>query len=121
LQKRCALPETQFGVIPGRSTADALQKVVDYAHNRQRLGKATYAAFMDSRKAFNTVPRDQLLDVLRTRFEISPSIFNLLRDILELNIIRMKKTATISRRRKFGRRSSLRRENPLALSCTSPT
>lgn len=92
LQTHCLhrLPETQFGFLPKRSTTLALKHAIDYIKTKQNARKPTYAAFIDFKKAFDSVPRGRLLSELANRFSIQGRMFNLLRGLLEANFIRIK-------------------------------
>ena len=89
------LPETQFSVLPSRSTTQALKYAIDYIKAKQTAGKPTYAAFIDFKKAFDSVPRGRLLSELANRFNIRGRMFNLLRGILEENFIQIKNGSSI--------------------------
>jgi len=84
------LPEEQFGFLPGRSTGGALKVVLDFVGGRLSQGDMTYAAFVDFRKAFDTVPRENLLRVLKEDFEVHGRMFNLIHDILLENYVQIR-------------------------------
>ena len=81
------LPPEQYGLMPDRSTEDALRVVIDYVKARQP--KMTYAVFIDFRKCFDSIPRDRLMETIKG-YRLSKNMTSLLRDILRPNFIRVK-------------------------------
>ena len=55
------LPEFQFGFVKGRNTLGAVSLLKEIVARRLEMKQRTYAAFIDFRKAFDTVDRCKLL------------------------------------------------------------
>ena len=81
-------PQEQYGFIPGRSTTQAIQKVLEYIGEalRQPRGCA-YATFVDYQKAFDGVNRNILLRKLRTLLGPESQPLKFISSILESNEI----------------------------------
>lgn len=61
LTKYSLLHDNQFGFRPGRSTCDAVLRLVDFIYNSLNAKKHTLSILVDLRKAFDTVPHSILL------------------------------------------------------------
>lgn len=84
------LPDEQCGFLPGRSTESAIEFVIQYVKQRNDANDMTYAAFVDFKFAFDSVPRNLLLEALRDSFNIRGNMFNLIKNILSGNEIRIR-------------------------------
>src|SRR5690348_8320710 len=66
-EARNILADEQAGFRPGRSTSDHIFLLSEVLHARKRRGLATFCAFLDIRKAYDTLYRDglwkRLLDI----------------------------------------------------------
>lgn len=91
LLEKCGelIPKEQYGFIQGRSAEMAITEMIAAIEEVRFQGKV-YAAFIDFRKAFDTVRRDALMGILKDNFNIGGKMLNLIRDILECNYIRVK-------------------------------
>ena len=79
IQQHGGLSQQQHGFRRGRSCFTALTVFTDYVYKSidSRCGKVL-ALFIDFKKAFDKVPHDKLIQVLRNRFNVNAHIINLL-------------------------------------------
>ena len=70
--------EAQCGFMPGKKTVDAIFTMRVSLQKRPRFQKDSWVLFVDSVKAFDTVPREMLFRVL-ARLGFPPKIVNLVR------------------------------------------
>ena len=62
-----SLEESQSGFRKGRSTQDHIFTIKQIIEKVAQQGRAVYIGFIDLEKAFDTVPRDRVWDILRDR------------------------------------------------------
>ena len=72
---------TQAGFIPGRGT----HAQATILHMVAQMGKASYAAFLDIQKAFDSLDHWHLLNILRERFRLPAEWLEVLRRLLQDN------------------------------------
>lgn len=93
IQKFCPIDQNQHGFQSGKNTQDAILKLVKLVINNFDVNKRTLVVFLDLAKAFDTVPHEQLLDVLE-RCGVRGTALNLftnyLKDRVQLLQIDMK-------------------------------
>lgn len=75
-----SIHENQFGFMPKRNCQQAINKPLQTLDEH---GGRAHAAFVDFRKAFDSVPRDELLRCLHEEYGISSKMFGLIRKTLE--------------------------------------
>jgi hypothetical protein len=73
---------TQFGFVPGKGTAGALFTLRRLLEVRRAHGAALYAAFLDLSKAFDSVHRDTLWQLLLAR-GVHPKLVALIKDLYD--------------------------------------
>jgi hypothetical protein len=62
------IPDPQFGLFPGRSTLQPLfilRQLKDASQKLQASTSRLYAAFIDFKQAYDSIPRDKLWEHLR--------------------------------------------------------
>lgn len=81
--KQVRLSDDQGGFVPGRSRFDLifLVRCIQDNHQRQRLRKALYAAFLDVSKAYDSVPHIKIVESLRS-VGVQVEIVRLVLDLL---------------------------------------
>jgi hypothetical protein len=70
--------EAQCGLMPGKTTVDAIFTMRVSLQKRFRFQKDTWVRFVDFGKVFDTVPREMLFKVL-VRLGFPPKMVNLVR------------------------------------------
>ena len=88
-ESRGWLPETQAGFRWGRSTADNLFVLASLLDDAKFRSKEIHMAFIDVRKAYDTVDRAKLWAVLKT-LGVSDAFISLLKSLYRDNIRRIK-------------------------------
>ena len=73
------LPEEQSGFRPHRSTLDMLFVIQRLHEPARKRGTAVFTCFVDSTKAYDSVDRELLWDVLR-RFGVPPKVLAVIRN-----------------------------------------
>ena len=82
IRKEVTIAEQQFGFMPGRSTTDAifcLRMLLEKWTERQ---KAAHCVFIDLEKAYDRVPREELLECLRLA-ETSECYITIIKDMYD--------------------------------------
>ena len=91
------LSESQHGFRKGRSTEGPLQRVIyEVSVRLQAKRQFVYAAFVDFKKAFDSVDRCLLLECLRKRFNVGGHIFELIKALMSLNTVTIRNGLTDS-------------------------
>ena len=80
--------EVQNGFSPGRGTIDGSFCVRTMLKKRKEHGLETWAYFLDLVKAFDTVPREALIQVL-DKFGVPPKMVSMIRRMLKDNIVKL--------------------------------
>lgn len=71
--------QNQYGFMRGKSCEKAVVKLLEYIDDK---GGKCYGLFVDFAKAFDKVPRDQLLQRLKDDFEVEPGVLAVVRALL---------------------------------------
>ena len=86
----------QLGFLPGNRTSDSLiilNNLIDkYCYKK---GKSIYACFIDFQKAFDTIPRDRLLNKL-SKIGINGKVFQILKNMYTGDKARIKVGSTMT-------------------------
>ena len=91
------LSDAQHGFRKGRSTLGPLQEVIDEVALRlEKPRQFAYGAFIDFKKAFDSVDRGLLMEALRNRFNVGGRIGRLIRALLAENTINVRSGPTAS-------------------------
>lgn len=101
IDKGEGLSENQFGFREGRSTINAVQKVIDIAEEARRGSRRTRkicaVVLLDVRNAFNSASWQGILDVLKER-EVAPYVQRIIRSYLENRRIIMEAEGRVEER-----------------------
>ena len=94
------IPDTQFGFNPGRSTLHPLfilRHLKDAAQKMQRGSSRLYAASMDFKQAYDSIPRSKLWDHLRKNQKLTHmlSILENLNNADEYTLLDRDKSAAV--------------------------
>ena len=82
IRKEVTIAEQQFGFMPGRSTTDAIFCLRMLLEKWTEGQKAVHCAFIDLKKAYNRVPREELWECLRLA-EISECYIKIIQDMYD--------------------------------------
>lgn len=83
------LPDEQYGFRRGRSTKDAIKKLIEAVQFMRDQKKPLYCIFADFSSAFNLTNRHNLLEKMQHTFNIHGPVLNLVKEILNNNILKI--------------------------------